>query len=292
MRNSSFISLFAAALMLGMACVSCDKEEKEVEKADVIQPEDNSGDTLVWEVEAFLPAYCADKTVVAWYSVYSETDYKKKIEAVFLFSDSTVIVTKSKTYSREDGRDPSREVMHEGSYQLLEGDFDNGSLQILLPGGVSLRARIKDGELTLMAVSYVRQDIAGIPAPAQPTDAFNGKIQAYLPSLSIELDYVAWYQCVAQDANKTRTRVDALFMDADSLMLYTRSVFYASGRKPTYELLNIGRYIITEGDFTTGKMDLKFSEIESYDVTVTDGQMPIQDKTFIKQDMADLPDEI
>jgi hypothetical protein len=290
MRNSGFISFFAAALMLGMACVSCDKEEKEVEKADVIQPEDNSGDTLVWEVEAFLPSYCADKTVVAWYSVYSETDYKKKIEAVFLFSDSTVIVTKSKTYSREDGRDPSREVMHEGSYQVLEGDFDNGSLQILLPGGVSLRARIKDGELTLMAVSYVRQDIAGIPASTQPTDAFNGKIQAYLPSLSIELDYVAWYQYVAQDANKTR--IDALFMDADSLMLYTRSVFYASGRKPVYELLSIGRYIITEGDFTTGKMDLKFSEIESYDVTVTDGQMPIQDKTFIKQDMADLPDEI
>ncbi len=290
MRNSGFISLFAAALVLSLACVSCDKEEKEVEKADVIQPEDNSADTLVWEVEAFLPAYCADKTVVAWYSVYSETDYKKKIEAVFLFSDSTVIVTKSKTYSREDGRDPSREVMHEGTYQVLEGDFDNGALQILLPGGVSLRARIQDGELTLMAVTYLRQDISGIPAPTPITDVFNGKIQAYLPALNIEINYVAWYQYVVQDEQKTK--IEAIFMDADSLMLYTRSVFYASGREPAYDLLTIGRYKLVEGDFSTGKLDLEFSVIESYEVTVNDGQMPISDKTFIKQDIADLPDEI
>lgn len=282
MRNSGLMSFFAAALMLGMACVSC-------EKADVTQPDDN-GNNPVWEVEAFLPSYCAEKTVSAWYSVYSETDYKKKIEAVYLFSDSTVIVTKSKTYSQEDGRDPSREVMHEGTYQVLEGDFDNGALQFLLPGGVSLRARIQDGELTLMAVTYVRQDITALPAPTPITDVFNGKIQAYLPALNIEINYVAWYQYVVQDEQKTK--IEAIFLDADSLMLYTRSVFYASGREPAYDLLTIGRYKLVEGDFSTGKLDLEFSVIESYEVTVNDGQMPISDKTFIKQDIADLPDEI
>ena len=276
------MSFFAAALMLGMACVSC-------EKADVTQPDDN-GNNPVWEVEAFLPSYCADKTVSAWYSVYSETDYKKKIEAVYLFSDSTVIVTKSKTYSQEDGRDPSREVMHEGTYQVLEGDFDNGSLQILLPGGVSLRARISDGELTLMAVTYVRQDNAGIPAPSQLTDVFNGKIQAYLPAFNIEINYAAWYQYVVQDEQKTK--IEAIFLDADSLMLYTRSVFYSSGREPAYELLNIGRYELVEGDYSTGKLDLKFSEDAVYEATVTDGQLPVYDKTFIRQDIADLPDKI
>ena len=261
-----------------------------MEKADVIQPEDNSGDTLVWEVEAFLPSYCADKTVVAWYSVYSETDYKKKIEAVFLFSDSTVIVTKSKTYSREDGRDPSREVMHEGSYQVLEGDFDNGSLQILLPGGVSLRARISDSELTLMAVTYVRQDNAGIPAPTQMTDVFNGKIQAYLPAFTIEINYAAWYQYVVQDEQKTK--IEAIFLATDSLMLYTRSVFYTSGREPAYDLQTIGQYELLEGDYSTGKLGLKFRADEVYEATVTEGQMPVNDKTFIQQDLADLPDEI
>lgn len=286
MRYFSIISCFASALMLGLTLTSCDKDEK----VDVTQPDDNI-DNPVWEVEAFLPAFCADKTVAAWYSVYSETDYKKKIEAVFLFTDSTVIVTKSKVYSEEDGRDPSREVMHEGTYQVSDGDFDNGALQILLPGGVSLRARITDGELTLMAVSYVRQDIAGIPAPTQPTDdVFNGKIQAYLPALTIEINYAAWYEYVVQDQNKTR--IDAIFLNTDSLMLYTRSVFYASGRKPAYEILDIGRYELTEGDFTTGNITLKFSTGEIFEATVTDGQMPISDKTFIKQDIADLPDEI
>lgn len=285
MKSFGFISFFASALMLGLTFTSCDKDGK----SDVTQPDDNS-DNPVWEVEAFLPSFCADKTVVAWYSVYSETDYKKKIEAVFLFTDSTVVVTKSKVYSQEDGRNPSREVMHEGSYQVLEGDFDNGALQILLPGGVSLRARIQDGELTLMAVTYVRQDNAGIPAPSQLTDVFNGKIQAYLPAFNIEINYAAWYQYVVQDEQKTK--IEAIFLDTDSLMLYTRSVFYESGREPAYDLLNIGRYELVEGDFGTGKLDLKFSEDAVYEATVTDGQLPVYDKTFIRQDIADLPDKI
>ncbi len=285
MKSFGFISFFASALMLGLTFTSCDKDGK----SDVTQPDDNS-DNPVWEVEAFLPSFCADKTVAAWYSVYSETDYKKKIEAVFLFTDSTVVVTKSKVYSQEDGRDPSREVMHEGSYQVSEGDFDNGALQILLPGGVSLRARISDGELTLMAVTYVRQDNAGIPAPSQLTDVFNGKIQAYLPAFNIEINYAAWYQYVVQDEQKTK--IEAIFLDTDSLMLYTRSVFYESGREPAYDLLNIGRYELVEGDFGTGKLDLKFSEDAVYEATVTDGQLPFYDKTFIRQDIADLPDKI
>ena len=285
MKSFGFISFFASALMLGLTFTSCDKDGK----SDVTQPDDNS-DNPVWEVEAFLPSFCADKTVAAWYSVYSETDYKKKIEAVFLFSDSTVVVTKSKVYSQEDGRDPSREVMHEGSYQVSEGDFDNGALQILLPGGVSLRARIQDGELTLMAVTYVRQDNAGIPAPSQLTDVFNGKIQAYLPAFNIEINYAAWYQYVVQDEQKTK--IEAIFLDTDSLMLYTRSVFYESGREPAYDLLNIGRYELVEGDYSTGKLDLKFSEDAVYEATVTDGQLPVYDKTFIRQDIADLPDKI
>ena len=285
MKSFGFISFFASALMLGLTFTSCDKDGK----SDVTQPDDNS-DNPEWEVEAFLPSFCADKTVAAWYSVYSETDYKKKIEAVFLFTDSTVVVTKSKVYSQEDGRDPSREVMHEGSYQVLEGDFDNGALQILLPGGVSLRARIQDGELTLMAVTYVRQDNAGIPAPSQLTDVFNGKIQAYLPAFNLEINYAAWYQYVVQDEQKTK--IEAIFLDTDSLMLYTRSVFYESGREPAYDLLNIGRYELVEGDYSTGKLDLKFSEDAVYEATVTDGQLPVYDKTFIRQDIADLPDKI
>ena len=285
MKSLGFISFFASALMLGLSFTSCDKDGK----SDVTQPADNS-DNPVWEVEAFLPSFCADKTVAAWYSVYSETDFKKKIEAVFLFTDSTVIVTKSKVYSEEDGRDPSREVMHEGTYQVLEGDFDNGALQILLPGGVSLRARISEGELTLMAVTYVRQDNAGIPAPSQLTDVFNGKIQAYLPAFNIDISYAAWYQYVVQDEQKTK--IEAIFLDTDSLMLYTRSVFYSSGREPAYDLLNIGRYELVEGDYSTGKLDLKFSEDAVYEATVTDGQLPVYDKTFIRQDIADLPDKI
>ena len=279
MKTTCIKSLLSAALMLGFTCISCDDE-----KADVTQPDNNP----VWEVEAYLPSTFADKTVSAWYSVYSETDYKKKIEAVFLFSDSTFIVTKSKTYSQEDGRNPSREVMYHGTYHVLEGDFDNGNLEILLPGDFSLDAGISDSELTLMAVTYIRQDNAAIPDPIQTTqELFTGKMEAYLPAFTIEFNYAAWYQHVAQDYNQTR--IDAIFLSTDSLMLYTSSVFYTSGRQPAYELLNIGKYKIAEGDFTNGKLNLWFRADQVYETTVTQGEMPARNMIFTQQDIANLP---
>lgn len=286
MKTYGFISFFAATLVLGLTLTSCDKE-----KADINQPDDGGKDPA--EVEAFLPDSYADKTVAAWYSVYSEADYKKKIEAVFLFTDSTFIVTKSKVYTEEDGRDPSRVVMNEGKYQLSEGNFDNGVLIISLQGWAELDASISDGELTMMGVTYTKQDNAKVPAATRSTEnEFIGKVQAYRPAFNIDISYAAWYEYVVQ--TERTIRIEAIFLETDSLMLYTRSMFYTQkdGRKPVYEVLDVGRYKLVEGDFSTGRVDLRFSTNEVFEATVTDGQMPIADRTFVKQDIADLPDAI
>ena len=92
--------------------------------------------------------------------------------------------------------------------------------------------------------------------------------------------------------DEQKTKIEAIFLATDSLMLYTRSVFYTSGREPAYDLQTIGQYELLEGDYSTGKLGLKFRADEVYEATVTEGQMPVNDKTFIQQDLADLPDEI
>ena len=283
MKKKGLLWLLASAFMLCLTYTSCEELEGLI---------DDNEETLSGE-EAFFPKAYADKTVAAWYSIYSEADYKKKIEAVFLFTDSTLAVTKSKVYTQEDGRDPSRVVMYEGKYQVTEGNFDNGIFIFTFTPGSSFDVQITDGQLSLMGQTYAKQDNAKIPAATQTTEnEFIGTVQPYLPAFTLEIEYAAWYTNTVQEDN--RIKIDAIFLSTDSLMLYTRSKFYTQkdGRKPTYDLVNIGKYKLIEGDYTNGKIDLYFSVDQVYDAIITDGQMSTMDLIFTKQDIDKLPEPI
>jgi hypothetical protein len=285
MKTTGFISMIAAALTLSLTYVSCDKDDTKD-----AQPQDNNNTTVV---KAFLPDTYADKTVAAWYSIYSEADYKTKIEAVFLFTDSTLAVTKSKVYTEEDGRDPSRVVMYEGKYEVNEGDFNNGIFIFTFTAGSAFNIEITDGQLTFMGQTYAKQDNSKVPAPTKTTEnEFIGTVQPYLPAFTIEINYAAWYTSTTQETN--RIKIDAIFLNTDSLMLYTRSRFYTQkdGRKPSYEVIDIGTYKLTEGDYTTGMATLKLSTGEVYDAIITDGQMSVMDVVFTKQDNDKLPEPV
>lgn len=297
MKTIRFISIIAAALTISLSYTSCDKDDTEEiqqqQEQEQEQQEQNNDNDSTSVVGAFLPDTYADKTVAAWYSIYSEADYKKKIEAVFLFTDSTLAVTKSKVYTQEDGRDPSRVVMYEGKYQVTEGDFNNGIFVFKFTPGSSYDVQITDGQLSLMGQTYAKQDNAKIPAATQTTEnEFIGTVQPYLPAFTLEIEYAAWYTNTVQEDN--RIKIDAIFLSTDSLMLYTRSKFYTQkdGRKPTYDLVNIGKYKLIEGDYTTGKIDLYFSVDQIYDAIITDGQMSALDMVFTKQDIDKLPEPI
>lgn len=158
----------AATVMLSLTCASCDKF-LETDTTDINDLE-NSNDTVVFAklAEAYLPNYYSDHTIEAWYSVYSENDYKSKVEAVFLFTDSAVAITKSKTYSIEDGREPAREIVALGIYHQLEGNLINGTLRFELSSGFPRNAQIVDGVLTHDNIAYTKKDNADAPAPYQP----------------------------------------------------------------------------------------------------------------------------
>ncbi|MBR2395390.1 MAG: hypothetical protein IKB00_02160 [Bacteroidaceae bacterium] len=167
MKMKGFLSVMAAAVMLSLTCASCEKVLDTDTNANDPQ---NGNDTVVFakRAEAYLPNYYSDRTIEAWYSVYSENDYKSKVEAVFLFTDSAVAITKSKTYSIEDGREPAREIVALGIYHQLEGDLINGTLRFELSSGFPRNAQIIDGVLTHDSIAYTKQDNANAPAPYQP----------------------------------------------------------------------------------------------------------------------------
>ena len=285
MKTNKFISIIAAVLALSLTYTSCDKEDNKEPQ----QQTDNS--TTV--AKAFLPDTYAQKTIAAWYSIYSEADYKTKVEAVFLFTDSTLAITKSKVYTPEDGRDPSRVVMYEGKYEVTEGDFNNGIFVFTFTQGPSIDVQIAEGQLSFMGQTYTKQDNSEVPAPAKTTEnEFIGTVQPYLPAFNIQINYAAWYTSTTQDVN--RIKIDAIFLDTDSLMLYTRSRFYTQkdGRKPSYEVIDIGKYKLTDGDYTTGTATLKLSTGDVYQAVITDGQMSVMDAVFTKQDNDKLPEPV
>lgn len=284
MKTTRFISFVAGALIMSLTFTGCDKDDTEETQ------QDNTQSTVV---KAFLPSTYADKTVAAWYSIYSIADYKTKIEAVFLFTDSTFAVTKSKVYTEEDGRDPSRVVMYEGTYQITEGDFNNGTLIFSLAPGSLFDVEITDKRLTFMGLTYAKQNNSKVPAATETTEnEFIGTVQPYLPAFNIDINYAAWYTYTTQETN--RIKIDAIYFNTDSLMLYTRSRFYTQkdGRKPSYEVIDIGTYKLTEGDYTTGTATLKLSTGEVFDAAITDGQMSVMDIVFTKQDNDKLPEPV
>jgi hypothetical protein len=161
MKIKGFLSVMAAVVMLNLTFASCEKaletDEEQTQK---------TGFTEL--AKAYLPETYADKTIAAWYSVYTENDYKSKVEAVFLFTDSAVAVTKSKTYTVEDGREPVHDVLSLGIFHQVEGDFTNGTLSMELSSGMpaTRNARIKNGVLTLDGVAYTKQDNDKAPKKA------------------------------------------------------------------------------------------------------------------------------
>lgn len=280
MKMTRLISVFATGLMICLAFASCDKEKEQPE------PEQASSDV----VKAFLPVSYADKTVDAWYSVFSEEDYKTKVQAVFLFTDSTVIITKSKIYSQEDGRKPSRVIMYEGTFQIKEGNYKNGIASFKLDYGVTYNVEIVDGQLTVMNTTYTLQDKADIPAATESTqDEFIGDVQAYFPALNIETTVLAWYTDTTKESR--RIKIEAVYLCTDSMVLFTKSQFYTQkdGRKPSYDVTDIGNYKL-EGNYTNGTLNLTLNANVHLEAEINNGQLSIEEKVYIKQDNANLPE--
>ena len=89
-----------------------------------------------------------------------------RYECVFLFTDGSLVVTKSKFYNIGDGRGPERDIMATGQYRMSEGgDFENGTASVVTADGGTMEVLIENGILYAMNTEFEIQDNDDAPAP-------------------------------------------------------------------------------------------------------------------------------
>gem|GEM_PF-5857960 len=121
---------------------------------------------------AYLPADYSDKKLNAWYSLTQEDKEKqcKSIEAVFLFSDNTLVVTKSKIYAATVDKKPEYKVTSTGTYEIKSGDLTNGKAEVTatVDGKENtFEVTIANGILSALDSQFTKQDNASVPVSEQ-----------------------------------------------------------------------------------------------------------------------------
>jgi hypothetical protein len=114
----------------------------------------------------YLPAQYAEKTIAAWYQSENVGNGTVRYECVFLFTDGSLVVTKSKFYNIGDGRGPEYGINATGQYRMSEGgDFENGTASVVTADGMIMEVSIQDGILSAMNTEFEIQDNDDAPAP-------------------------------------------------------------------------------------------------------------------------------
>ena len=114
----------------------------------------------------YLPAQYAEKTIAAWYQSENVGNGTVRYECVFLFTDGSLVVTKSKFYNIGDGREPEYDINATGQYRMSEGgDFENGTASVVTADGMTMEVRIENGILYAMNTEFTKQDNKDAPAP-------------------------------------------------------------------------------------------------------------------------------
>ena len=118
---------------------------------------DDEGDDEYDEslLKAYLPADLASNEIAAWYMFADEESSTGRIEAVFLFADNTLLVTKTKVYPKSDGRDPEYKITASGRYEITEGDYTTGKASVVTKDGQSFEVVIENGVLTAMETEFI-----------------------------------------------------------------------------------------------------------------------------------------
>ena len=114
----------------------------------------------------YLPAQYGSKTIAAWYQYDNVGNGTITYECVFLFTDKTLVVTKSKFYNIGDGRGPEYKINAQGQYSMSEdGDFENGTASVVTADGMTMEVRIENGILYAMNTEFTKQDNKDAPTP-------------------------------------------------------------------------------------------------------------------------------
>ena len=249
-------------------------------------------------VQAFFPSSYANKMLLVWY-MYSESKNEgTRVEAVFLFADSSFVTTKHKVYSQEDGRSPEREILAEGRYRLISGDYQDGNLQAVLSTGETMDITIENAIMKAMGQEFAMQDATELPEPSDPTSPdpnqviggdplWNGDTIAYLPVSCADKTIAAWYMRTEVTQSY---KIEAVFLFADSTLIVTKHKVYLMGdQEEEYAIIAEGDFKMARGNYTTGVASVTLSDGDKFDVQIANGVLYAMNEEFILQDNDDAP---
>lgn len=293
MRKFGFIPILAAALMLSLVYTSCDELE------GLFDGDKESAD------QAFFPKSYEGKTVAAWYARTDKSDDKVKTTAVFLFTDKTFVVTKSKVYDDESKNE--RKIEAEGTYTFLEGDYDNGKAIAEVNDGGLMTIMIEKGKLTNVDVNEVfkKQDNNKVPKAQDPVDGdgggqggnhgnLDGAVEPFFPNAYADKKVAAWY-ALSGNTWQEDFEVDytiSIFMFDDNTFVVTYSALMdgPSGMFQVRQISEGGRYAITDGDYNSGTAELYFENGKVMKVLIDRGDLMTEDyNEYFKQDNGKVP---
>ena len=293
MKKTRFLLLLAAVFTLSMVYTSCDDL---LDKDSDEQKDANSS-------SAYLPIEYANKKVAAWYLRTEESDNKTKIEAVFLFQDSSLVVTKAKIYSASDGRKPEYGINAVGRYVITEGDYTNGKAQVgaVAPDGevISFVARIEDGKLYVPMgedgedIIFTLMSNSLLPEAYDPSKDNQGGnqggddqgdgLEAFFPKGYEGKTVKAWFTSFDSFSEQgyELKALTAVYFFTDNSYVATVSMMEGSdqfGKHYTREVGGEGSYRITKGDFTNGTV--VFTYVDEEDETTSEMTIEIKNGQF------------
>ncbi len=258
------------------------------------------------DVPAFFPSSYAGKLLLVWYKYVEVKENSTRVEAVFLFADGTFVTTKHKVYSKEDGRSPVREIIVEGAYSLISGDYQDGVLKGILANGETMDITIENGIMKAKDENFAMQDATELPEPSDPTN--NGQqggegqggedqgneVPAFFPKAYADKTVVAWYSF--SEGEKGETRVEAVFLFENDVVIVTENKVFAEelGMGPERYIKSVGSYKLREGDYENGLGLVELSEVGQHQVKIEKGVLTVDGLygEYIKRALADIPDPL
>lgn len=291
MKKNTILLALAAAFTLSLTFTSCDEKEN--------LDKEQAGDII----KAYLPIEYANKQVAAWYMLTDQSDNKTKIEAVFLFTDSTLAVTKVKFYSESDGRKPEYDINATGRYKIKEGDYTTGKADVITSGGEAFEVNIKNGILYAMNEEFTKMSNSLLPSAYNPNGGGNNQggdndMPPFFPKSYADKNISAWYSSSESEAAQgyVFNNTSSIYFFEDNTFVTTLNTSTSSqhGQHSDRLITAEGSYQVIEGNFTTGKIIITDGK-NSMTVEIQNGQLKIKDtetpEVFIysKQDNSKLP---
>lgn len=280
----------ASAFMLCLTYTSCDElpEEEDIEEQKQNQNQNQNNDLK--GLVAYLPTDYAQKNLAAWYMLTDVKTEKSKVEAVFLFEDSTFVMTIATYYPESANQNPEYIIDATGIYVLAEGgDFDNGKASVIPAKGDPFEVEIKDGKLYAKDEIFTRMtdkllfSVIDVNNGGDNGNKDVNDVLKYLEARYGNKTVTAYYVCV--DAAPGEIRSEAIFLfDDDSMAIAELKVFPedTEAHPGEFYIHQVGTYELTQGDYTNGVLKLMPKDQNPIVVEIQNGVLHLYNQDYYK----------